>query len=58
MPGAKIPAAMKIPIAGVQNAENGTKNGVTNHKTPALIDSEMKDPVIAFDSTKPRRMKI
>ena len=42
---------------GVHRAENGAKNGNINHSTVAVIDNEMNDPVIALDSTKPRRMK-
>ena len=58
MPGAKIPAAMKMSDTGVHRAENDANNGKSSHSTNAVIDSEMNDPVIAFDSTRPRRMKI
>ena len=57
MPGAKIPAMTKISDAGVHKAESGAKNGSNSHSTAALIDSEINDPVIALDSTRPRRIK-
>jgi hypothetical protein len=49
---------MKIAIAGVKRAESGTKNGIKHHKISALIESEINDPVMALDSTRPRRIMI
>jgi hypothetical protein len=58
MPGAKIPARTKTKETGVQRAETGAKKGNNNHKIAALIDKEMKEPVMALEPTKPRRMKM
>ena len=58
MPSAKKPAAMNMKIAGVQSADSGTDMMSNNHNTAALIDKEMKEPVMALDSIKPRRMKM
>ena len=49
---------MKISAAGFHGAESGAKNGKAHHNTTAPIEREMKEPVIALDSTKPRRMRI
>ena len=58
MPGAKNPAATKIKIAGVQSAKGGTEMTNNSHSTPALVDNEISEPVMALDSIKPRRMKM
>ena len=53
-----MPAATKISDTGVHRAENGAKKGNMSHSTAAVMESEINDPVIALDSTKPRRMRI
>jgi hypothetical protein len=58
MPGAKMPAATKIAIAGVHSADGGTKNARRLHKSNTVMVKEMNEPVIALDSTKPRRINI
>ena len=50
MPGANMPATTKISDAGVHRSERPAKNGKSNHNTAAVVDNEMNDPVIAFDS--------
>ncbi len=58
MPGAKNPAATKMKISGVQSAASGAERIKISHNTAALIVSEISEPVMALDSTRPRRIKM
>jgi hypothetical protein len=58
LPGTKMRAATKIAITGVHSADGGTKNARRLHKSNAVMVKEMNEPVIALDSTNPRRIKI
>jgi hypothetical protein len=55
-PGAKTPPNMKYQMAGVRKLSKGTKRKASAQVIRPVVISEMNDPVMALEVTKPRRM--
>jgi len=46
------------PIAGVKSSDRGTKRINSSQKIAALVPSEMIEPVMAVECTRPRRTTV
>ncbi len=53
-----MPATMKYQTAEVRKLDRGTKKETMSHRMMADMLREMNEPVMAFDATSPRRIRI